>query len=304
MGIPYRYGHRDRRGCTIVVDSIPAAASVRLDGKVAGVTPVSITVDHGQHAIEVRHGENARAFTVSVARGETTTSLVDFVAAPSPRPDESPEIRITSQPTAAQVSIDGVVRGATPLVVPDLKPGSHVVVIRSGREQASQSINVAAGRPQSLHVLLPESPAPPGPGWISVTVPMPLRVLESGRVIGVTGAGPIVLAAGTHELDFVNEQLNVRVHQQVTVRPGMTTTVSPSLPRGWLAINAAPGAEVWLNGERAGETPLGNLSLPVGRYEVLLRHPELGERRTRVQVTADTAARVDVDMAQQRSDAP
>jgi hypothetical protein len=132
---------------------------------------------------------------------------------------------------------------------------------------------------------------------------MPLRVLEGGRVIGVTGAGPIVLAAGTHELDFVNEELSVRLHQQVTVRPGVTTTVSPSLPRGLLAINAEPPAEVWLNGERMGETPLGNLSLPVGRYEVRLRHPELGERRTRVQVTADAPARVNVDMTQ-RAEAP
>ena len=33
-----------------------------------------------------------------------------------------------------------------------------------------------------------------------------------------------------------------------------------------------------------GETPIGNYSLPIGSHEVVLRHPELGERRQTVMV--------------------
>lgn len=278
----------------IVVDSVPAAAEVRIDGEVAGVTPLSITAAAGRHAIEVRHQGNAQAMTVPVARGQTTHSLVEFPASSNSSTAAVSEIRITSEPAAAQVSIDGVVRGATPLVVPGLTPGSHVVSVRGGGSQTSRSIDVAAGAPQSLHILLPETSD--GPGWISVGGPMALRVFDGSRLVGTSGAGPIALAAGVHELDFVNDEMGVRLHHRVTVRPDMTTAVMPSLPRGSLTINAQPWAEVWLNGERVGETPLGNLSLPVGRYEVLLRHPELGERKTRVLVTTAAPARVSVDM--------
>ena len=288
---------------TILVDSVPAAAEVRVDGSVAGLTPLSITAEAGRRTIEVRHQQHTQTLTLTVVRGETSHGLVQFAAPAQSRVDASAEIQITSEPAAAQVAIDGVMRGATPVVVPDLTPGSHAVSVRGISGQVNRSIEVAAGRPQTLHVLLPASSASPArparpadPGWISVGVPTALRVFEGGRFVGATGAGPIALSPGVHDLEFVNEGLGLRLRQRVSVQSDLTTTVTPSLPRGSLAITAEPWAAVWVNDERVGETPVGNLSLPVGQYEVLLRHPEFGERRTRVRVTADAVARVNVDL--------
>ena len=213
---------------TIVIDSVPAAAEVLLDGTVAGVTPLSLSLAEGRHVIKVRHDDKAQAITVPVRGGETTHSLVEFVP-PQSHDDASSEIRISSEPAAAQVSLDGIVRGATPLVVPDLTPGSHIVSVRSRNGQASHSIVVADGQPQSLHVLLPDTTV--GPGSISIAVATPLRVFAGNRLLGTTGTGPIALAAGIHELDLVNEELGVRLHERVTVRPGITTFVTPSLPQ-------------------------------------------------------------------------
>ena len=281
---------------TITVDSVPAAAEVRLDGEVVGVTPLSITAEEGRRAIEVRHQQHTQRITVNVVRGDTTHNLVEFVAPPQSSAEVSSEILITSEPSVAQVSIDGVVRGATPLVVPNLTAGSHAVFVYGAGGQVSRSIDVAAGRPQSLHVLLPPNPA--GPGWISLGAQPAFSVFDGGRLVGVAGAGPIALSPGTHSLELVNEELALRLRQRVVVQSGVTTTVTPALPRGALTITAQPWAEVWVNDERVGETPLGNLPLPVGQYEILLRHPEFGERKSHVRVTADTPARVNVDMWQ------
>ena len=62
-----------------------------------------------------------------------------------------------------------------------------------------------------------------------------------------------------------------------------------------LSINARPWAEAWIDGERVGETPIGTLMRPIGRHEVVLRHPELGERRVPVVITLAQPARVSVD---------
>ena len=51
-----------------------------------------------------------------------------------------------------------------------------------------------------------------------------------------------------------------------------------------------------LYGERAGDTPIGNLQTAIGRHEVVFRHPDLGESRHTVTVTASAPARVSVDM--------
>jgi hypothetical protein len=61
------------------------------------------------------------------------------------------------------------------------------------------------------------------------------------------------------------------------------------------ATSTPPWAEVWVGDQRLGETPLGNVSLPVGRHEVVFRHPQLGERRQPLVVKANTPARVVAD---------
>jgi hypothetical protein len=285
---------------TIIVESQPAAAEVRLDGNVAGITPLTLTAAEGRRSLEVRHQQMARTMTIDVARGETTRSLVEFVSIERPA-EAAPEVRITSEPPSAQVSIDGVPRGSTPLVVTQLAPGVHAVSVRGRAGTVNRSITVTAGNPHSVHVLLPAPPAEPG--FVTVTSPAPLRVLDNGRAVGTSGGERIALSPGAHDLEFVNDELGLRVRQRVVVRSGATTAVAPTLPRGTLAINAQPWAEVWLGGERVGETPIGNLSRPVGQYDVLLRHPEFGERRARVRVTSEATTRLNVDM-RQRVDTP
>lgn len=279
---------------TIVVDSQPAAAEVRIDGNVAGTTPLSVTAEAGSRAVEVRHQQMSRQWTIQVARGETSRGFVQFATPPTPVADAASDMSITSEPAQALVSIDGVARGSTPLVVPKLTPGVHSVTVRGRNGQVNRSIEVADGRPQALHVLLPAPPV--GPGWVTIVTGTPLRVFENGRFVGASGGDPIPLSPGVRDLELVNEEMGIRVRQRVSIRPGAFAKVTPALPRGSLAINAQPWAEVWLNGEHLGETPLGNLSRPIGFYDVLLRHPDYGERRARLRVTSEGTARLNVDM--------
>ena len=67
------------------------------------------------------------------------------------------------------------------------------------------------------------------------------------------------------------------------------------MPNATLSINARPWAEVFIDGERIGETPIGNLTRPIGRHEMVLRHPEFGERRQTVILTLRAPTRVSVD---------
>jgi serine/threonine-protein kinase len=63
-----------------------------------------------------------------------------------------------------------------------------------------------------------------------------------------------------------------------------------------MALNAQPWADVWIDGERIGETPIGSVSVPIGPHEVVFRHPELGEQVVRTTVMTGEPTRVSVDM--------
>jgi hypothetical protein len=66
---------------------------------------------------------------------------------------------------------------------------------------------------------------------------------------------------------------------------------------GAVNMNVKPGeAEVWIDGQKVGETPIGNLSVSVGAHEIIFRHPDLGEQRQTVTVTLATPARVTIDL--------
>ncbi len=129
-------------------------------------------------------------------------------------------------------------------------------------------------------------------GGVRVTTAgVELQVFQDGSLLGTT-AGPIALPEGSHTLDFVNEQLGYRSRQTVAVKAGQLAALKLTLPQGRININATPWANVWINGNAAGETPIANLTLPIGNHEIVFRHPQLGEQRLTATVKADGVARI------------
>ena len=98
-----------------------------------------------------------------------------------------------------------------------------------------------------------------------------------------------MLVAGPHRLEIANPALDYRVTRNVEIRTGQTTAFTLDAPKGTLHVNALPWAEVFLDGKRAGETPIGNLSVSIGNHELVFRHPSLGEQRKTVTVGATAA---------------
>jgi hypothetical protein len=113
-------------------------------------------------------------------------------------------------------------------------------------------------------------------------------------VLGSTADGPIIAAAGTYQLDLINTAYGFRTRRSVTFRAQQITKLDVTIPPGRLSVNAQPWAEVSIDNQPKGDTPLANLSVAVGEHEIVYRHPELGERRQTVVVRADQPARASV----------
>jgi hypothetical protein len=157
---------------------------------------------------------------------------------------------------------------------------------------------VEAGLTTSVRPTLPQTaPAPAAQsGWVTIPVPFEMQVLEGGRQVGTTATSRLPLAPGRHTLDIVSEPLAFRTSVSVDVVAGRETRVPVTLPNGTAAINAIPWAEVWIDGQKAGETPIGSMALTLGPHELVFRHPEFPERRHVVSITAGAPTRVSVEM--------
>jgi serine/threonine-protein kinase len=123
-----------------------------------------------------------------------------------------------------------------------------------------------------------------------------VQLFEGGHLLGMSSIERIMVPAGHHDLEIVNELIGYRATRSIQVAPGKVTNVPVELPKGSMAINALPWAEVWMDGAKIGETPIGNFAVAAGSHDVVFRHPELGEQRETVLVTLKNPVRLSVDM--------
>jgi hypothetical protein len=186
--------------------------------------------------------------------------------------------------------------GRAPVTIEGLTPGSHQVTLENDLGSVKETVTIEAGATASLVVPMSTPQGAPVSGWIAVNAPAVMQLFEGGRLLGTSRVDRIMVSAGRHELEMVNEQLGFRATQIVQVAPGQTATVRPEWPKGALALNALPWADVFIDGKLIGETPIGNIAVPIGTHEVVFRHPDLGEQRVTTTVTLGAPSKVSVDL--------
>ena len=280
---------------TLSVQSSPAGVEVFVDGVTRGVTPAKIALTPGSHILELRGRGVPRVIPLQITSGAQVSQYLEFAESPT-----TGMLVVHSQPAGANVTVDGVARGVTPLTVEGLTTGDHEVILQGANGTSRHTVKVLAGTTASL--VAPATPAAPaaadGPvsGWISVKAPFLIEIREEGNLIGTTETDRLMLAAGRHVLEFVNQTVGYRQSRTVHVPPGKVASVNIELPQGTVNLNASPWAEVWLDGRRIGETPIGNLAVAIGPHEIVFKHPEYGEKKHAISVTTAAPVRLSVSM--------
>jgi hypothetical protein len=280
---------------TLSVGTSPAGIAVFVDGQPHGVTPLGVELPPGEHVIELRTDTERRRIPITLTAGGQVSQYFEFARAGAATP--TGELLVRTEPLGAAVTVDGQYVGRSPVSVPDLAPGTHTVVMQNDMGTQTERVIIENGRTASLVVSLGAAAnKASAAGWIRLDAPADIQVLEGGRVIGSTDLERVMLPVGRHDLEFVNTPLGYRERRTVQVTAGQTTMLRPQWPNGSMAINAIPWAEVLVDNKRVGETPIGNISVPIGAHEVLFRHPELGERRMSVTVSVGEPLKVGVDL--------
>jgi len=185
------------------------------------------------------------------------------------------KLSVASAPHAIQV----VARPTAPPATPPTAPAGAA----SADPRTASAIAAAAQRQRS--------------GGLRLSTPIELQVLEGERVLGTSADGPIVASAGVHQLDFINASIGFRSRQSVTIKAGEIIPLKVQPPDGRVSINAQPWAQVWIDGNLVGETPLANLTVSAGEHEIVFRHPQLGEQREKAIVKSGVQTRISTTLS-------
>jgi hypothetical protein len=205
----------------------------------------------------------------------------------APAPANISRLVITTQPPGAKVTIDGKPAGETPLTVDTLKPGRHAILLASvSGATARRTVRVETGQTTTLDV-------PLFSGFAAITAPFPIDVSEGGKSLG-SSEDQILLSPGSHTLRLANKDLGYVGTETVEIQPGEVTKLTLD-PRGRANINAAPWAEVWIDGEKAGETPLANVAIRLGIREIVFKNPQFPEHKMSTTITGNTVANLTHD---------
>jgi hypothetical protein len=291
---------------TLSVESSPAGATVVVDGAPRGKTPLRLELTEGGHALDVSHAGATRHVPLRLAAGTITAHSFEFAAAPAPVAADA-TIEVRSEPAGARVVVDGAARGTTPIVITGLTAGRHEVQVGGPFRTVTKTVTLAANK-QTLLVVTPArtastpetetarpARAAAGTGFIAIESPIVLRIVRNGDFVGTSEDSRLSLPVGPQVIGLENESVGFRDVRTVEVVAGKVTPVPVTLPKGEISINARPWAEVFVDGSRIGETPVSQLSLPVGIHEILFRHPDLGERRVSVVVKIGATGRAFTD---------
>jgi hypothetical protein len=138
---------------SITVNSIPAGATILLDGVSKGTTNRTLDdIAPGTHAIVVQKTGYVNNMTnVTVVAGKTVT----YTAKMSLIKATTGTIVIKSRPVGATVFLDSVNKGYSPITLSEIPPGIHSVILRAFNYKPYQTnVNVTAGKTIVLNITM------------------------------------------------------------------------------------------------------------------------------------------------------
>lgn len=144
---------------TITITTIPAGASVTVDGMQNGVAPVVITgVLPGTHGVTLSsEGYEDWNYMVSVRPGQTS----EINAVLAAKKENTGSLAVITEPNGAEISVDGIFKGVSPVTIAGLAPTTHVVVITlKGYSTAITNISIAPGQTQKYTLDLQKNYTP------------------------------------------------------------------------------------------------------------------------------------------------
>ena len=271
-------------GIAAAIFTQPSGATVTLDGQpVAGSTPLSIpNLQVGQaYKLSIAlPGHQTLSDTIVVKDGQPIQRMLTLVPAVG-------SLTVLSTPPGAAISVDGVMRGLSPVTVEgiDSSRPHPVTATLGGYQSATVAATWGQGEPKSKTISLPLAPLAKAVAPKVTEAPKPASANVFGSPVNPSTISKKPAAAPSVAAPPVKRPAAPVVAPPVPQRERPSAPVTtpppplrerPSAPKappvslsGSLTVRAIPYGQVWVDGRMvASETPLNGLPLPPGDHRV------------------------------------
>ncbi|MCC6996247.1 MAG: PEGA domain-containing protein [Deltaproteobacteria bacterium] len=281
-------------------DDSAVGANVTMDGQNVGTVPAKLEATAGRHQVLIqKEGYNAYTEWVDVKASETRTMSITLKKAASPKGS----ILVSADVDSADVAVDGQPKGTTPMIVPDLEPGPHVVAVsKAGMPEWKQTVNVVSG--ETIKVSASIKGQMPQAGSIKVLSNADgAEVYLDGELKGNTPVTIPNVPPGTHILevkakDFEpgEQELTVVAGQELVKKVVLVAKVKPTTG-GVSVVSAEPGADVIVDGSSIGTSPASTDKLAPGPHKVVVKKAGFKDWKKDITVVAGETVQLTAELS-------
>jgi hypothetical protein len=245
-----------------------AGGDVYVDGVRKDVAPAIITgVSAGDHVIEVRkEGLAPWRQNVTVPAGQQVKVSAVFGAAAS-----SGSLRVIASEPDAEIFVDGEDKGRSPANVATIKAGDHIVEARKPKfKPVQQTVHVAQGDSAIVQLRMELAPPDRPRSTLKVQSTVPnAEVFVDGSSLGRAPVDRNDLDPGKHYVVVHRDGFTDFKREVFLVENQVVALVADLSATGSLrALSTPEGADVRVDGELIGKTPVSRDGVGVGQHVV------------------------------------
>ncbi|HXI54976.1 MAG TPA: PEGA domain-containing protein [Polyangia bacterium] len=285
----------EQPGGALLVTS-EGGGDVWVDGVRKDVAPAVINgVPAGEHVVEVRKdGQPPWRQTVVVVAGQQTKVAANLASA------GGSQLRVIASEPDVEIFVDGDDKGRAPLTVKDMAPGQHIVEGRKPKfKSTSQSVRVAPGEQVVVEVKM-DTAADRARSSLKVQSTVPnAEVFVDGSSMGRAPIDRTDLEPGKHYIVVHKDGFTDFKREVILIENQPVALVADLSATGAVRILSTPeGADVRIDGELVGKTPLHRDSVQAGDHVIEFRQKGYFDHKETVKVEGGREKLFSVDLKQ------
>jgi tRNA A-37 threonylcarbamoyl transferase component Bud32 len=281
---------------TIIVSVSPGHADIYFQGSYVGTGYAVIGgLPSGSYYVSASaSGYESGGAGVTVADGLDSPvhiTLYEIIAVPTeppPPPPTSPPVKptqsvytqptvsnsygylyISSSPSGASVSVDGVYYGSAPLSISTLRVGNHNVdIYLDGYEPSYRSVYISPGQEASIYAELKKKQEDKFGSLEIKSVPEGATLFLDDKKVGKTPYTKDKITFGKHKVKLIKEGYKTLVeHVTIDKEKKFSQEYKLEKPVGTIDIKGGPdGAKIYLNEKEKGTVPKVIKDISPGKY--------------------------------------